>query len=237
MRGQADTFVVAVQVEALDRTRLLSDTATALSDHHVNILSADSATGRDRTTRCASPSSWATSRTSRRSSRRSSASMACSTPTAWSRGSRCASCSSGCRARRSPSRARRSRRSAGATPAGRRGPWRRRRTGRVDGSRTRSWASASSVMPRARRTSTSREWAGGSSWSRSSRCTRTPARGVGPPSWTRPARRSRLGAGGGVRDGPRDARGPGGRGVFGAEMEVELVNDGPFTMSFDAAEG
>jgi len=27
-----------------------------------------------------------------------------------------------------------------------------------------------------------------------------------------------------------------GRGVFGAEMEVELVNDGPFTMWFDAAE-
>ena len=27
-----------------------------------------------------------------------------------------------------------------------------------------------------------------------------------------------------------------GRGVFGAEMEVELVNDGPFTMWFDAAQ-
>jgi D-aminoacyl-tRNA deacylase len=26
-----------------------------------------------------------------------------------------------------------------------------------------------------------------------------------------------------------------GRGVFGAEMEVELVNDGPFTMTFDTA--
>jgi D-aminoacyl-tRNA deacylase len=25
-----------------------------------------------------------------------------------------------------------------------------------------------------------------------------------------------------------------GRGVFGAEMEVELVNDGPFTMWLDA---
>ncbi|HEX6843759.1 MAG TPA: D-aminoacyl-tRNA deacylase [Actinomycetota bacterium] len=27
------------------------------------------------------------------------------------------------------------------------------------------------------------------------------------------------------------------RGVFGAEMEVELVNDGPFTMTFDVAPG
>jgi D-tyrosyl-tRNA(Tyr) deacylase len=27
-----------------------------------------------------------------------------------------------------------------------------------------------------------------------------------------------------------------GRGVFGAEMEVELVNDGPFTMWFDTAQ-
>jgi GTP pyrophosphokinase len=49
--GKPTTFVVAVQVEALDRTRLLSDIATALSDHHVNILSANSTTGRDRITR------------------------------------------------------------------------------------------------------------------------------------------------------------------------------------------
>jgi GTP pyrophosphokinase len=48
--GKPTTFVVAVQVEALDRTRLLSDVATVLSDHHVNILSATSAVGRDRTT-------------------------------------------------------------------------------------------------------------------------------------------------------------------------------------------
>jgi GTP pyrophosphokinase len=48
--GRPTTFVVAVQVEALDRTRLLSDVATVLSDHHVNILSATSAVGRDRTT-------------------------------------------------------------------------------------------------------------------------------------------------------------------------------------------
>ena len=35
-------------MEALDRTRLLSDVATVLSDHHVNILSATSTTDRDR---------------------------------------------------------------------------------------------------------------------------------------------------------------------------------------------
>ena len=35
----------------LDRTRLLSDVASALSDNHVNILSATSSTGRDRIVR------------------------------------------------------------------------------------------------------------------------------------------------------------------------------------------
>jgi GTP pyrophosphokinase len=49
--GKPTSFVVAVQVEALDRTRLLSDVATVLSDSHVNILSATSATGKDRITR------------------------------------------------------------------------------------------------------------------------------------------------------------------------------------------
>jgi len=49
--GKPTSFVVAVLVEALDRTRLLSDVATVLSDNHVNILSATSATGRDRITR------------------------------------------------------------------------------------------------------------------------------------------------------------------------------------------
>ncbi|HZD18657.1 MAG TPA: bifunctional (p)ppGpp synthetase/guanosine-3',5'-bis(diphosphate) 3'-pyrophosphohydrolase [Actinomycetota bacterium] len=48
--GKPTSFVVAIQVEALDRTRLLSDVATVLSDHHVNILSATSSVGRDRTT-------------------------------------------------------------------------------------------------------------------------------------------------------------------------------------------
>jgi guanosine-3',5'-bis(diphosphate) 3'-pyrophosphohydrolase len=49
--GKPTSFVVAIQVEALDRTRLLSDIATLLSDQHVNILSANSTTGRDRITR------------------------------------------------------------------------------------------------------------------------------------------------------------------------------------------
>ncbi len=49
--GKPTSFTVAIQVEALDRTRLLSDVATVLSDHHVNILSANSSTSRDRITR------------------------------------------------------------------------------------------------------------------------------------------------------------------------------------------
>ena len=49
--GKPTSFVVAVMVEALDRTRLLCDVATVLSDHHVNILSATSTTGKDRITR------------------------------------------------------------------------------------------------------------------------------------------------------------------------------------------
>ena len=47
--GKPTTFVVSVQVEALDRTRLLSDVATVLSDNHVSILTATSTVGRDRT--------------------------------------------------------------------------------------------------------------------------------------------------------------------------------------------
>ncbi|QVQ55164.1 bifunctional (p)ppGpp synthetase/guanosine-3',5'-bis(diphosphate) 3'-pyrophosphohydrolase [Spiractinospora alimapuensis] len=41
-------FLVALQVEALDRTRLLSDITRVLSDQHVNILSATVQTRRDR---------------------------------------------------------------------------------------------------------------------------------------------------------------------------------------------
>jgi GTP pyrophosphokinase len=48
--GKATSFVVSIQVEALDRQKLLRDVATVLSDHHVNILSAASSVGRDRVT-------------------------------------------------------------------------------------------------------------------------------------------------------------------------------------------
>lgn len=41
-------FLVQIQVEALDRNRLLSDVTRVLSDHHVNILSATVSTSRDR---------------------------------------------------------------------------------------------------------------------------------------------------------------------------------------------
>ncbi|MSV51944.1 MAG: ACT domain-containing protein, partial [Actinobacteria bacterium] len=41
-------FLVNIQVEALDRARLLSDVTRALSDMHVNILSASVTTSRDR---------------------------------------------------------------------------------------------------------------------------------------------------------------------------------------------
>ena len=41
-------FVAAIEVKALDRARLLSDVARALSDSHVNILSSTTATGADR---------------------------------------------------------------------------------------------------------------------------------------------------------------------------------------------
>jgi len=42
------TFVVSIQVEALDRHRLLSDVSRVLSDERVNILSAAVSTNRDR---------------------------------------------------------------------------------------------------------------------------------------------------------------------------------------------
>lgn len=46
--GDDSVFLVAIQVEALDRPRLLSDVTRTLSDHHVNILSASVTTSRDR---------------------------------------------------------------------------------------------------------------------------------------------------------------------------------------------
>jgi len=48
--GKATSFVVAIQVEALDRQKLLRDVATVFSDNHVNIVSAASAVGKDRIT-------------------------------------------------------------------------------------------------------------------------------------------------------------------------------------------
>ena len=43
-------FLVNIQVEALDRARLLSDLTKTLSDQHVNILNASVTTSKDRTT-------------------------------------------------------------------------------------------------------------------------------------------------------------------------------------------
>jgi GTP diphosphokinase / guanosine-3',5'-bis(diphosphate) 3'-diphosphatase len=48
--GKPTSFVVSVQVEALDRQRLLGDVATILGDHSVNILAATSSVGKDRIT-------------------------------------------------------------------------------------------------------------------------------------------------------------------------------------------
>ncbi|GAB3487999.1 RelA/SpoT family protein [Nocardiopsis coralliicola] len=47
-QGDGAMFLVALQVEALDRSRLLSDITRVLSDQHVNILSATVQTSRDR---------------------------------------------------------------------------------------------------------------------------------------------------------------------------------------------
>ena len=47
-RAPGSVFLVQIQVEALDRSRLLSDVTRVLSDHHVNILSATVSTSRDR---------------------------------------------------------------------------------------------------------------------------------------------------------------------------------------------
>ncbi len=49
LSGAASIFLVNIQVEALDRARLLSDVTRTLSDQHVNILSAAVSTSKDRT--------------------------------------------------------------------------------------------------------------------------------------------------------------------------------------------
>ncbi|MBD8077908.1 RelA/SpoT family protein [Cellulosimicrobium arenosum] len=46
--GNNTMFLVQIQVEALDRSRLLSDVTRVLSDYHVNILSASVSTSNDR---------------------------------------------------------------------------------------------------------------------------------------------------------------------------------------------
>jgi GTP pyrophosphokinase len=45
---QPATYVVSVEVEALDRSRLLRDVANVLAEYHVNILSCTSQTSSDR---------------------------------------------------------------------------------------------------------------------------------------------------------------------------------------------
>jgi GTP pyrophosphokinase len=50
-RESAGVFVASIEVEALDRSKLLRDVSTVLSDHHVNILASSSHTGTDRVAR------------------------------------------------------------------------------------------------------------------------------------------------------------------------------------------
>jgi GTP pyrophosphokinase len=46
-----DTYVVSIEVRALDRARLLRDVASVLADHHVSVLSSQSQASADRTSR------------------------------------------------------------------------------------------------------------------------------------------------------------------------------------------
>jgi len=48
---QTATFVVSVEIAALDRSRLLRDVAQVLAEHHVNILTSASQTSSDRVAR------------------------------------------------------------------------------------------------------------------------------------------------------------------------------------------
>jgi GTP pyrophosphokinase len=48
LAGAASIFLVNIQVEALDRSRLLADVTRTLSEQHVNILSAAVSTSKDR---------------------------------------------------------------------------------------------------------------------------------------------------------------------------------------------
>ncbi|MCU1485461.1 MAG: (p)ppGpp synthetase, RelA/SpoT family [Actinomycetia bacterium] len=49
--ARAGVFVASIEVEALDRARLLGDVSTALADHHVNIVASSTHTGADRVAR------------------------------------------------------------------------------------------------------------------------------------------------------------------------------------------
>jgi guanosine-3',5'-bis(diphosphate) 3'-pyrophosphohydrolase len=49
--GKGTSFVVSIQIEALDRQKLLGDVATALSEQQINILSATTTVGKDRVAR------------------------------------------------------------------------------------------------------------------------------------------------------------------------------------------
>ena len=46
--ARGGSYIASIEVKALDRSRLLNDVASALSDHHVNIVASTSTTGRDR---------------------------------------------------------------------------------------------------------------------------------------------------------------------------------------------
>jgi len=50
-RDHTGSFVATVEVEALDRSRLLRDVTTVLADHHLNIVSSFTRTGTDRVAR------------------------------------------------------------------------------------------------------------------------------------------------------------------------------------------
>jgi GTP pyrophosphokinase len=50
-RERSGVFVASIEIEALDRSKLLRDVSTVLSDHHVNILASSSHTGSDRVAR------------------------------------------------------------------------------------------------------------------------------------------------------------------------------------------
>ena len=231
--GKPTSFTVAIQVEALDRTRLLSDVATVLSDSHVNILSATSTTGKDRITRLRftfelgrhrAPVQRARGRQARGGGlrrvprgpqltmrivlqrvARASVTVDGDRVAAIGPGYSCWWGSAPTTPRRRPSRL--------AEKVANLRIFARRRRAR----RTSRWP-----------TSTARR-----SWSRSSPCTRIRGRGGGrrgptPPSPAVAAERVEAFAS------ALEARGIRvGRGVFGAHMEVELVNDGPFTLVLD----